>query len=102
DRAFTTKDTKSEQTKAPDEGIQFPASSASLRNEVSSYFQPAAQLHESVANSTCVNSVGPSLGRGFSSCGPRPASIGPEHEQKEGRLSPSLFGFQDPIGVQNL
>ncbi len=49
--------TKSEQTKAPDEGIQFPASSASLRNEAPSYFQPAAQLDESVANSTCVNSV---------------------------------------------
>src|SRR5208282_3815136 len=38
--------TKSEQTKAPDEGIQFGASSATLRNEVSSYFQPATQLHE--------------------------------------------------------
>jgi len=42
----TRRRTKSEQTKAPDEGIQFPASSASLRNEVSSSFQPAAQLHE--------------------------------------------------------
>src|SRR5271165_5278964 len=50
--------------------VKFPASSASLRNELSSSFKLAAQLDGRIANSTCVNSIAP-CGRGAGAEGSR-------------------------------
>ncbi len=49
---------QSEQTEAPDNGVKISRLLGSLRNELSSWFKSAVQLHEMVANTTSVRKLG--------------------------------------------